>query len=151
MRRDTRLSVVLHLLLHLTELKGPVTSATLGPLMNMNPVMVRRMLGGLREAGIVSAEKGHGGGWALARRLDRVSLADVYRALGSTTLFGIGPQRENPRCLIEQAVNRSLGKALSDAEALLLAKLKRTTVAAIVADAHLPAHHSKPSRGNVHA
>jgi len=152
MRRDSRLSVVLHLLLHMTELEGPVTSETLGPLMNMNPVLVRRMLGGLRDAGIVSAEKGHGGGWALARPLDRVTLAEVYRALGSPTLFGIGPQRENPRCLVEQAVNRSLGKALHDAEALLLAELERTTVAAIARDVsqHHPPH-SKPKRGNVHA
>lgn len=151
MRRDSRLSVVLHLLLHMTEMEGPVTSEALGPLMNMNPVIVRRMLGGLRDAGIVSAEKGHGGGWALAKPLERVTLAEVYRALGSPALFGIGPQRDNPRCLIEQAVNRSLGKALSDAEALLLSQLESTTVAAIVADAKLPGHHSKHTRGNVHA
>jgi len=152
MRRDSRLSVVLHLLLHMTELEGPVTSETLGPLMNMNPVLVRRMLGGLRDAGIVTAEKGHGGGWALARPLERVTLAEVYRALGSPALFGIGPQRENPRCLVEQAVNRSLGKALHDAEALLLAELGRTTVAAIARDVteHHP-QHSKQKRGNVHA
>jgi len=151
MRRDSRLSVVLHLLLHMTELEGPVTSETLGPLMNMNPVLVRRMLGGLRDADIVSAEKGHGGGWALARSLDRVTLADVYRALGAPTLFSIGPQRENPRCLVEQAVNRSLGKALSDAEALLLAELERTTVATIARDVSRHHPHPKPKRGNVHA
>jgi len=151
MRRDSRLSAVLHLILHLRELEGPVTSEVLGPLMNTNPVLVRRMLGGLREAGIVSAEKGHGGGWALARPLDRVTLADVYRALGSPNLFSIGPRRENPRCLVEQAVNRSLGKALGDAEALLLAELARTTVADIAHDVARHHPHSTHKRGNVHA
>jgi DNA-binding IscR family transcriptional regulator len=151
MRRDSRLSAVLHLLLHLRELDGPVTSEALGPLMNTNPVLIRRMLGGLREAGIVSAEKGHGGGWALARPLDCVTLADVYRALGSPNLFSIGPQRENPRCLVEQAVNRSLSKAFGEAEALLLAELARTTVAAIAHDVSRHHPHSKQKRGNVHA
>jgi|SRR6185369_1505853 len=151
MRRDSRLSAVLHLLLHLRELEGPVTSEALGPLMNTNPVLVRRMLGGLREAGIVSAEKGHGGGWALARSLDAVTLADVYRALGSPNLFSIGPQRENPRCLVEQAVNRSLSQAFGEAEALLLAELARTTVADIARDVSRHQPHSKPKRGNVHA
>jgi len=150
MRRDSRLSVVLHLLLHMTELEGPVTSETLGPRLNMNPVLVRRLLGGLRNAGIVNAEKGHGGGWALARPLDQVTLAEVYRALGSPTLFGIGPQRENPRCLVEQAVNRALGKALSDAEAVLLAELELTTVAAILHDANQHHLHGKHKRGNLH-
>jgi DNA-binding IscR family transcriptional regulator len=151
MRRDSRLSVVLHLLLHMTEFEGPATSEALGPLLNMNPVLVRRVLGGLRNAGIVSAEKGHGGGWALARPLDRVTLAEVYRALGSPSVLGICPQRENPRCLVEQAVNRSLGKALGDAEALLLTELERTTVAAIARDVTRHHPHSKHKRGNVHA
>lgn len=151
MRRDSRLSAVLHLLLDLRELEGPVTSEALGPLMNTNPVLVRRMLGGLREAGIVSAEKGHGGGWALARPLAAVTLADVYRALGSPNLFSIGPQRESPRCLVEQAVNRSLGKAFGEAETLLLAELARTTVADIARDLSRHQPHSQHKRGNVHA
>lgn len=151
MRRDSRLSAVLHLLLHLSELDGPVTSEVLGPLMNTNPVLVRRMLGGLREAGIVNAEKGHGGGWTLARPLDSVTLAEVYRALGSPNLFSIGPQRDNPRCLVEQAVNRSLGKALNEAGALLLAELARTTVAAIARDVSRHHPHQQRKRGNVHA
>ena len=151
MRRDSRLSAVLHLLLHLRELEGPVTSEALGPLMNTNPVLVRRMLGGLRDAGIVSAEKGHGGGWALARPLDAVTLADVYRALGSPNLFSMGPQRENPRCLVEQAVNRSLGKAFGEAEALLMAELARITVAAIARDVSRHHPYESHKRGNVHA
>jgi DNA-binding IscR family transcriptional regulator len=32
-----------------------------------NPVVIRRTFAGLREAGIVAATKGHGGGWRLAR------------------------------------------------------------------------------------
>ena len=59
------------------QLGGVVTSETLGPMMGTNPVVIRRMMGGLREAGIVRSEKGHGGGWLLARPLAEVTLSNV--------------------------------------------------------------------------
>ena len=69
MNRDSRLSVALHVLLHMSEMRSAVTSEALGSMMNTNPVVIRRTLGGLRDAGVVAAEKGHGGGWTLARDL----------------------------------------------------------------------------------
>src|SRR3546814_14210830 len=68
MKRDSRLSGVLHVLLHMAEAGGPLTSASLAKAMQTNPVVVRRILAGLREAGFVRSEKGHGGGWKIARR-----------------------------------------------------------------------------------
>ncbi|WP_245155811.1 Rrf2 family transcriptional regulator [Paracoccus ravus] len=47
-----------------------------------------------RGKGIVSSEKGHGGGWRLARHLGDISLRDVYEAVGRPPLFYIGPQAE---------------------------------------------------------
>ncbi|MCE9672282.1 Rrf2 family transcriptional regulator [Myxococcus stipitatus] len=133
MRRDSRLSVALHVLLHLPELGPVVTSEQMGRLLKANPVVVRRTMAGLREAGILRSEKGHGGGWSLARKLESVTLADVYEALGAPTLFSIGPRDESPGCFVEQAVNGALGKALEDAEALLLARLRGTTLADVAA------------------
>ena len=66
MRPDTRLSGVLHVLLHMAEEQGPVTSEVLAQAMHTNPVVIRRTLSGLREHGYVRSEKGHGGGWSLA-------------------------------------------------------------------------------------
>ncbi len=67
MRRDSRLSVALHALLHLGEQGEVITSEALAAMLAANPVVLRRTLTKLREAGIVRAEKGHGGGWSLAR------------------------------------------------------------------------------------
>lgn len=103
-------------------------------MLNMNPVLVRRTIGGLREAGIVRSEKGHGGGWTLARPLDSVTLADVYAALDMPALFSIGHRDEAPRCPLEQAVNQSLGSALDEAEALILSRLRSVSVGALVAN-----------------
>jgi len=147
MRRDSRLSVALHVLLHLPELGPVATSEQMGRLLKANPVVVRRTMAGLREAGILRSEKGHGGGWSLARTLESVTLADVYEALGAPTLFSIGPRDESPGCLIEQAVNGALGKALEDAEALLLARLRGTTLADVAASVRREAARA-PRRGS---
>jgi Rrf2 family protein len=138
MRRDSRLWVALHVLLHMSEEDRAVTSEALGPLMKANPVVLRRTLAGLRDAGIVRSEKGHGGGWSLARSLDAVTLADVYAALGVTALFTIGEREPTPRCVLEQAVNRAIEDTMTRAEALLVARLRSVTVADVLADARRP-------------
>jgi DNA-binding IscR family transcriptional regulator len=148
MRRDSRLFVALHVLVHMDEMGGVVTSEVLAKMMGSNAVVMRRTMGGLRDAGIVGSEKGHGGGWSLSRPLDSVSLGDVYDALGTPAVFRIGQHVESPGCLVEQAVNRALGKALSEAEALLLAQLRRTSVADVVTDVRksLPRSHEHGAR-----
>src|SRR4051794_37704523 len=105
MRSDNRLSLALHVLLHMSELEVPVTSEDLGPRLGVNPVVLRRTLAGLRDAGIVRAAKGHGGGWTVARDLAHVTLGDVHAAIGSTALFGIGHRDEDTACPIEKGVN----------------------------------------------
>ena len=110
MRRDSRLSGVLHVLLHLAEHRGPVTSEVLAKAMHTNPVVLRRVMAGLRDQGFVRSEKGHGGGWTLARDLSEITLRDIYAALGSPLLFAIGNRTEAPDCLVEQAVNAALNR-----------------------------------------
>ncbi|MBN8993375.1 MAG: Rrf2 family transcriptional regulator [Rhizobiales bacterium] len=136
MRRDSRLSGVLHVLLHMAEQDGPVTSEALAKAMGTNPVVVRRVMAGLRDQGYVRSEKGHGGGWTIARDLADISLRDIYEALGEPTLLAVGNRTEAPGCLVEQAVNAALTRAFDDAEALLLSRLADVTLAQLSADFH---------------
>lgn len=134
MRRDSRLSGVLHVLLHMAQKDGPVTSEVLAKAMDTNPVVLRRVLAGLREEGYVRSEKGHGGGWTLACDLSKVTLRDIYIALGSPSLLAIGNRTEAPGCLVEEAVNAALDRSFQDAEALLLARLGEVTLARLSGD-----------------
>lgn len=136
MKRDSRLSGVLHVVLHMAEQGTPMTSVELAFHMTTNPVVVRRIMAGLRKAGIVASAKGHGGGWTLACDLETVTLKDVYEALGSPELFAIGNRTESPGCLVEQAVNAALDSAFAEAEALLVARLADVTLARLSADFH---------------
>ncbi|CAO4193996.1 Rrf2 family transcriptional regulator [Methylorubrum extorquens] len=135
MRRDSRLSGVLHVLLHMAEFEGAVTSERLAAVMGTNPVVVRRLIG-LRDLGLVASEKGHGGGWTLGCDLDRVSLRDVYVALGSPGILAMGHRNEQPTCFVEQAVNAALGTAFEDAERLLLDRFGTVTLGRLSADFH---------------
>ncbi|MDF0696178.1 Rrf2 family transcriptional regulator [Rhizobium sp. MC63] len=123
MRNDSRLSRMLHVLIHLDRHQHAATSEMIAKMLNTNPVVVRRTMAGLREQGYVSSEKGHGGGWTLLRPLAEITLLDVYNALGEPHLFAIGPADDQPQCLVEQAVNGALADAMQEAEALLLRRL----------------------------
>ena len=136
MIRDSRLSVVLHVLLHIAEHDAPVTSEALARMIDTNPVVIRRALAGLREQGYVRSEKGHHGGWSLNRPLAEISLRDVYDAIGAPNLFAIGPRRDATDCLVEQAVNAALERSLDAAESLLLAAFSDVTLASLSASFH---------------
>ena len=153
MRRDSRLSGVLHILLHLAEENGPVTSAMLAKAIHTNPVVIRRIMAGLREYGYVRSDKGHGGGWRLACELSAVTLRDIYTALGSPSLFAMGHRTEIHGCLVEQAVNAALNQAFYDSETLLLSRLGEVTLARLSADFHdrLIARGRSHDPMNVHA
>lgn len=134
MRRDSRLSGVLHVLLHMAQHEGPLTSEHMAKSMDTNPVVIRRVMAGLRDHGYVQSEKGHGGGWVLSCDLAKVTLRDIYTALGSPSLLAIGNRTESPGCIVEQAVNAALGKSFDAAEALLLERLGEVTLATLGED-----------------
>ena len=136
MIRDSRLSGVLHVLLHMAEYDGPVTSDLLAKAMQTNPVVIRRTMAGLKAKGYVQSERGHGGGWTLAEGFGRLTLRDIYSALGSPALLAIGNRSDNPSCLVEQAVNAALDDSFAAAEALLLQRLGEVTLAELSADFH---------------
>jgi DNA-binding IscR family transcriptional regulator len=120
----------------MAEHEGPLTSEMLAKPLGTNPVVIRRIMAGLRDEGYVQSEKGHGGGWTLACDLSKVTLRDIYTALGSPSVLAMGNRTETAGCLVEQAVNAALGPALHDAEALLLARLGEVTLAMLSADVH---------------
>lgn len=134
MNKDSKLSSVLHVLLHMAHHDAPMTSDQLAACLHTNAVVIRRTLAGLRDQGYVCSVKGHGGGWQLCCDLDQVSLLDIYQAVGAPSVFAMGHRTENPACLVEQAVNGALDEAFNDAEALLVKRLGNVTLAELAAD-----------------
>lgn len=134
MKRDSRLSSVLHALLHMAERDEPITSEGLAACMHTHPVVVRRTMGLLREAGLVRSSRGPQGGWWISADLRRITLRELHETLGEPAIFAIGNRQEMPGCLVEQAVNAALDDVFAEAEALLLARLGQITLADLAAD-----------------
>lgn len=134
MKRDSRLSSVLHALLHMAEQDAPMTSEQLSRCLGTNPVVVRRTMGFLRRAGIVASEKGQAGGWRISSDLSSITLRDLHTALEEPEIFAIGHRHEAPECLVEQAVNAALDAAIADAETLLLRRMGEVSLADLAAD-----------------
>ena len=137
MKRDGRFSLALHTLAHLAEAGArPTTSAELAAHLCTNPVVVRRALAGLREAGIVASVKGHGGGWTVARPAAAISLGEVYAALGERGDLVAVRDPDAHGCLIAATVDRALDGFYAEAEALLLRRLGEISLADLAADFH---------------
>ncbi|UCJ15016.1 Rrf2 family transcriptional regulator [Pseudomonas sp. MM211] len=134
MRNDTRLSRMLHVLIHMDRHEQRTTSETIARMLETNPVVVRRTMGLLRDKGYVTSDKGHNGGWALARPLEQITLLDIHQALGTQSIFSIGLATDHPQCLVEQAVNSALTQAFDEAQTLLLQRLSAISVATLAAD-----------------
>jgi DNA-binding IscR family transcriptional regulator len=122
---------------------GPLTSEALGEMLCTNAVVVRRLFGGLRDMGYVASEKGHGGGWVLTKPLEAITLLDVYRAVGEPSLFSDLVSHDHPECLVEQAVNAHLSAAVAEAEAVLLEKFRKVTLAMLASEFETPASRTR--------
>ena len=126
MRKDSKLSRMLHVLFHMARENKPFTSDQIAEMLETNPVVVRRTMSGLKKHGFVDSEKGPGGGWSLIKPLHDISLYDIYLAVGEPSIFAIGNEHSAPDCLVELVVNRALDHAFFEAQEVLIKNLKAT-------------------------
>ena len=159
MRQDSRLSRLLHVLLHMEGHDNAITSENIATMLGSNSAVVRRTMAGLREAGYVTSEKGHGGGWRLVRPLSQITLLDVYKAIGEPEIFAFGLADPAPLCLVERAVNTAMRDALRQSQETLLTRFGEIALSDIArdfgaraADMGLPAHlgHTAAAPGHKH-
>ena len=131
MKRNSRLSLALHTLSHMAgEPDRLRTSADIAKHAGTNPVVVRRVLGRLRKAGLLTSEKGHAGGWRLARPPQDVTLADIYLALDES-LIATETEEHTSNCSVEHALQRKVSAVMVDIERSLIERLSATTIAEV--------------------
>lgn len=126
--KNSKLLDVLHMILHLADAAESLTSEQLAQTAGTNAVVVRRIMAGLRERGLVASEKGHGGGWRLICDIDSTTLKDVYDAVGAPRLFAVGCRDNSPRCLVAKAVNETTLGVFDRAEKQILDQFSEVTL-----------------------
>jgi Rrf2 family protein len=103
-----------------------VTAEDVARSMETNPVVIRKLLKALEGKGLVRITQGRHGGVALAREPKRISLRDIYEALGEGDLFALR-ERGSPRCPVNRAMKGLLipvFDAAGEAAARSLASVK---------------------------
>jgi Rrf2 family protein len=129
MKRNSRLSLALHTLGHMALKPEQLqTSADIAAHAGTNPVVVRRVLGRLRQAGLLTSEKGHAGGWKLARAPQTITLADIYLALDER-LISPDTNDNSHHCSVEHALHHQVSMVMEDIERTLVERLTATTIA----------------------
>jgi DNA-binding IscR family transcriptional regulator len=101
---------------------------------NANAVVIRRLLLLLQAGGFIVTRKGAGFGSRLSRTPERISLAEVYRAVEKEEPFAFHSQRPNQACPVGQCIEAELERLFASAEKALERELARTTLADILTD-----------------
>ena len=112
---------------------GGVCSDLLAGSVNTNPVIIRRLLTRLRHAGLVTTQKGSGGGATLAAAAEKIPLDAIYRAVESGASFSQHPHRPNQRCIVGAGIERVLEEVFASAQTALEEALARRTLADVLA------------------
>lgn len=137
MQITSKFTVAVHILTCIDIFGGQmrVTSDFLSGSTGVNAVIVRNVLGQLRNAGIVETRQGSGGAH-LAKALDEITLYDIYKAVDCVDDDGLFHFHENPNadCPVGRNIHKSMDDRLQTAQSALENELKKTTLAEIVAD-----------------
>ena len=138
MQIGSRFTIGVHIITAIDYFKdmARVNSEFLAGSIGVNPVIVRTVISQLREAGIVQTKRGSSGA-ALTKRLDEITLCDVYKAVGSVDaeegLFHFHEQ-PNPDCPVGRNIHKVLDQRLIDAQRAMEENLRSTTLADIADD-----------------
>ncbi|MEP6754098.1 MAG: Rrf2 family transcriptional regulator [Chthonomonadales bacterium] len=133
MQSNSRLAVAIHILTLLAFREGEqITSEYIASSVMTNPVVIRRILGMLRKAGLVTSHKGNTGGWQLAKPIDQISLLDAHAAVKPGPAIALPLKEPNARCCIGKGIRCALIETFDDVEQVMMDRLSGITIADIL-------------------
>jgi DNA-binding IscR family transcriptional regulator len=132
---NCRFTVSIHVLCLLaSSRREPLTSEYIAGSVNTNPVVIRRLLGVLRQAGLVRSQPGVSGGWMLVPDPATVTLGRLYQIVNPGTVFSMHARPPNPRCPVGGNIQRGLSLHYHKAQTAMEAELARSTLADVLKD-----------------
>ena len=136
MKISSRFSVAVHSLSILSIYANPLpTSDMIAESVNTNAVVIRRILGMLKNAGLVDMKRGTGGSY-LIKPIEDISLLEVYKAVDVVEdggLFQIHPN-PNPNCPIGANIQSVIEVTLLSAQEAMENALRNVTMLDVVGD-----------------
>lgn len=136
MQISSRFTIAIHVLSCIEMFKeDKVTSEFLASSVNVNPVVIRRLLQQLKSAGIVNVTRGSGGA-KIAKQLENITLLDIYHAVecvdeGELFHFHENP---NPKCLVGKNIHNVLDQRLEQIQSVMEREMASITMQDIMND-----------------
>ena len=132
MQISSRFTIALHIFTCVETFKDDykVTSDFLASSINTNPVIIRKILSQLKNAGLITVARGTGG-IAPTRPISEITFYDVYQAIepvenGDLFHFHEAP---NPECPVGRNIHTLLDDKLKAIQDAMEAEMKKYTVA----------------------
>jgi Rrf2 family protein len=129
---NSRVTIAAHALawLELARRQGRavLTSDEVAASVNTNAVIVRRSLGDLQQAGLVTARRGRGAGFFLGRPATEITLLDVWLAVSPEPLLALHHSEPNLRCPVGRGIRPVLTDLYEDATGAFRAALAQQTI-----------------------
>lgn len=137
MQISSRFTIAIHVLICIETFKNDykVTSDFLASSVNVNPVVIRRLLQQLKKAGIINVTRGSGG-TILGKSADKITLFDIYRAVECVEEGGLFHFHENPNplCPVGKNIHAILDTRLEQIQKAMEQEMKSVTLQDVMND-----------------
>ena len=132
MQISSRFTIAIHMMTCMETFKEDykITSDFLASSINVNPVIIRRILSQLKEAGLIEVKRGTGGA-AVIKPLEEITFLDVYRAvecIEENTLFHFH-ENPDPNCPVGRNIHNILDDKLYQVQQAMERELDSITMA----------------------
>ncbi|MFR5773534.1 MAG: Rrf2 family transcriptional regulator [Lachnospirales bacterium] len=136
MQISSRFTIALHILTCIEEFKNDykITSDFLSSSINVNPVVIRRILQKLKSAGIITVARGNVGSMEINKDLKDITFYDVYKAVDCVDDEGLFHFHENPNplCPVGRNIHNVLDKRLDAIQQAMENEMKKYTLADVI-------------------
>lgn len=137
MQISSKFTIGVHLLAVIDYLgeNEKVTSSVLAGSIGVNPVIVRNVMGNLKEAGLISISQGKSG-ISLTKTPGQITFYDVYKAVDSVNEDGLFHFHENPNpeCPIGRNIHKAMDSKLERVQMCMEEEMQKITLADVMKD-----------------
>lgn len=138
MQISSRFTIAVHVLICIETFKDDykITSDFLASSVNVNPVVIRRLLQQLKKAGLINVKRGSGG-TDIEKPLDKITLLDLYNAVECVEDGNLFHFHENPnqRCPVGKNIHNLLDVRLEKIQKAMEKEMMSVSIQDIMDDA----------------
>ena len=129
MQFSSRFTIATHILLCVAmfENEQKVTSNFLAGSINVNPVIIRNILGSLSAAGLVEIRSGVGGAH-LARPKEEITLLDIFKAVEKEEALFHFHENPNPQCPVGRTIHTVMDGKIENIQSAMEGEMNGITL-----------------------